>query len=250
MFESNSPQNKGEGSDKAYHKHETVYRNELKFIISYRDYKRLQQSLKILMIADSHSINDLGYMVRSVYFDSLYNNDYYDKLMGIKERKKIRLRTYSIYQENIKLELKSKSDRYQCKEIAEVGRGEASALINGDISVLMNNDCDVSRKIYGIMSDKVYRPVITVEYDREAYIYPMQNIRITFDKNVRASTTDFDIFNPNLNVNPLYDSSKVILEVKYHKLLPDWIRKALSECSTQNESVSKYCMSRDFYYVL
>ena len=55
-------------------------------------------------------------LIRSLYFDSLDDDDYYSKLNGEYVRKKIRLRTYDVSSNKVKLEIKQKIDIHQLKE--------------------------------------------------------------------------------------------------------------------------------------
>ena len=72
----------------------SVFRCENKYLISYADALSLQRKLDLVLQRDCHS-GEQGYTVRSLYFDSLNNLDFYTKLAGTELRKKIRLRIYS-----------------------------------------------------------------------------------------------------------------------------------------------------------
>ena len=68
-----------------------TFRHEIKYIISYSEFLYLRKKLDDLLEIDR---NQLGYMIRSMYFDSINDDDYYEKLSGEVNRKKIRLRIY------------------------------------------------------------------------------------------------------------------------------------------------------------
>lgn len=68
------------------------FRHEHKYLIEYDTYVRLKHSLKKVMTLDKHSSNDKGYHIRSLYFDDLYENALNEKLSGIVNRKKYRVR--------------------------------------------------------------------------------------------------------------------------------------------------------------
>ena len=69
-----------------------VSRHEIKFYVNLMQFSRLAQSLKNVMIEDKHNGSN-GYFIRSLYFDTYAETDYYQKVNGIENRKKIRLRT-------------------------------------------------------------------------------------------------------------------------------------------------------------
>ena len=221
-----------------------VYRNEFKYYLRYTDYYCLTKMLQKTMPIDIHCKSLHEYWIRSLYFDTLTNSDFHDKIMGIKKRKKIRLRIYDVAQDQVKLEIKHKSDRYIYKETTMIGRQTAKELIIGDREVLLEKDDSIRNKVYYLMSTDYYRPVIMVDYEREAYMYPFQHIRLTFDKNIRANMVDFDIFNQNQQMVPVLNDHLIILEVKYNHMLPYWIKAALSGLNAVNSAISKYCLSR------
>ena len=69
---------------------ETVFRKEIKYLISRRTALWLQQRLDPIMERDSHG--DQGqYFIRSQYYDSLDDRDLWDNLDGLYEKRKIRL---------------------------------------------------------------------------------------------------------------------------------------------------------------
>jgi hypothetical protein len=187
------------------------------------------------------------YWIRSLYFDTLDNDDFYDKEIGVMRRKKIRLRIYDVNQQWVKIEIKNKSDQYMMKETASLSREEATALINGDKEILLKHDNEVLNNVYYFMCRDLYRPVIIVDYEREAYVAPIENIRITFDKNIRASSVEFDLFNPGLNMQPVFDDPTMVVEVKYNHFLPTWLKDILSSFHSERYAISKYCLGRFIY---
>ena len=90
-----------------------TFRHEYKFVIPYEEMLSLRNKLNKLLDID-RDYN--GYMIRSLYFDSVDDNDYYEKLNGDMVRKKIRLRIYEPNPKLVKLELKAKYDYHQLKE--------------------------------------------------------------------------------------------------------------------------------------
>ncbi len=68
-----------------------VYRQEKKYFMTVADMDRLSAKLSKVMIQDAHN-GSQGYSIRSLYFDTLYDSDYHEKLDGIELRRKIRLR--------------------------------------------------------------------------------------------------------------------------------------------------------------
>ena len=68
-----------------------VFREEKKFLISVEEFLKKSHQLDQVLLQDKHN-GTHGYMIRSLYFDTVYDGDYFDKLAGIETRRKIRLR--------------------------------------------------------------------------------------------------------------------------------------------------------------
>ncbi|MDD6094837.1 MAG: VTC domain-containing protein, partial [Clostridia bacterium] len=71
----------------------TTERCELKYYVSLADAVTLSKRLSAVLSRDSYSANG-SYRVKSLYFDSICDGDFYSKVDGDNIRKKIRLRIY------------------------------------------------------------------------------------------------------------------------------------------------------------
>lgn len=191
--------------------------------------------------------SDNTYLIRSLYFDSINDKDYFEKMDGVENRRKIRIRIYNCSDDFIKLELKQKTGQYQLKRSLRISREDAIKLINREYSCLLKYDDPFAAEIYTIMSLEMYRPVCVVDYDRRAYYADENDIRITIDSNIRASESNFNIFDKDLLTVPVNDPSKIILEVKYNRFLLSYIKDILSIVDKSETSNSKYVMARINY---
>ena len=216
-------------------------RHEQKYVIPYYEMLSLRNKFNDLLTIDRDSN---GYMVRSLYFDSVNDEDYYDKLGGEANRKKIRLRIYDTVKDYVKLEIKAKYDNNQLKESLVINKKIAKELIKGNYSVLLDIDSKVAKKIYTIMANGYYRPKVIIEYDRIAYL-TTTTTRVTFDLNVRRSYDFKNFFNDKINYFNVTDGKDVILEVKYDRFLEPYISTILNYKESRYQSVSKYIMGRN-----
>ena len=91
-------------------------------------------------------------------------------------------------------------------------------------------------------------PVVLVDYVREAYLHPAEEVRITFDKQLHTGLGSIDLFNPYVPTLPTFDHDEMILEVKFNRVMPPYIRDLLCTCvkSAQNSAISKYVWCRRF----
>lgn len=219
-------------------------RHELKYLINYSDYYSLRSSLAALLSPDENTTDPDGYMIRSLYFDSIGDNAYFDKESGVEERRKHRIRIYGLSSEVIKYEMKDKFGSYISKLSAPITQNECVSIINRRCDFMLDSESPVLRSAYIDMRLKLLRPRVIVDYTREAYVCSEGNVRITFDKNLEAGLDSFDIFDPEIVTVPAIAPGTMILEVKYDDFLPSAIKRALRNVERMPLALSKYVMCR------
>lgn len=223
-----------------------VSRYELKYQIDFIQYAKLNNTLKNVLLEDKHN-GTTGYFIRSVYFDSYDDSDFYEKLNGQENRKKIRLRTYSPESPVVKLEIKRKIGDSQEKKSIIITKEDAKELINLNYDILNNYKSETAAMLYNIMKFSQLRPVVFIEYNRKAFIHPMNNIRLTLDSDIRSSETNFDMFATSPILIPVENYYVAVLEVKYNEFIYKWITDLLAPYVLNRESYSKYMVSRGIF---
>lgn len=227
----------------------SVKRSECKYYLDIATASMLRKKLDKILKRDENS-QIKSYMVRSVYFDSLNNVDFYTKLAGTSNRKKIRLRVYDFNSSKCKLEIKKKENDLQRKISLWITKEDASELLKGKYKVLRKYFKKHSDAIYmyHLMVNGCYRPVAMIEYNRIAYTYRLYDTRITFDMNIKSSESNFNLFDKK----PLYTSilnDKIVLEVKFNGEPINFISDILKPFNLTRLAISKYCLGRkNFYY--
>ena len=118
----------------------------------------------------------------------------------------------------------------------------------GDPTGLETTRSGLLNDVYREMTVNLLRPVVIVDYVREAYLHPAEEVRITFDKQLRTGLWSRDLFNPDLPTIPPFDNGEIILEVKYNQFLPPYIRDLLNTycAGALNSAISKYTWCRRF----
>lgn len=220
-----------------------VFRTEKKYKISYTESRHLYHYFSKVLHPDENNGVE-GYKVRSLYFDSLFDDDYVDKLDGLELRKKIRLRVYDPTSNFAKLELKQKQGSNQLKRSLSVNREQAERLINLDYDVLLEIKSAFAFELFCIMKKSVYIPRCIVEYDRAAFMVEENNTRVTFDSNIRATESCFDLFDEHLNLNLVQEQDDVVMEVKYDHFLLSYVKAAVNAADRMELAVSKYVLAR------
>lgn len=219
----------------------SVVRTEKKYSITRIQNNTLIHRLALTMKLDNNS--DIGgYLVRSLYFDSIYDDDYFDKINGLELRKKIRLRIYSPYQETVKLEIKQKQGAAQTKKSLLISKNLAEEMICGRYGGLMEIDSELSMAFYQLLEAGVYRPKCIVEYHRTAFVEESNDIRITLDSEIGTSCNCEDFFRNDLSLLPV--RKEPMLEVKYNGFLLSNIKQILDYTDASELAISKYMISR------
>lgn len=220
-----------------------VLRQEKKFLISLPQFYRYSHDLSQILKLDSHSQGE-GYMIRSLYFDTLDDKDYHEKEDGVELRRKIRLRNYGPDTPFALIEMKQKQGALQKKRSLKLSREDAKRLISGDYSVLLKYDKPFAAECFSLMNMLCYRPKTVVTYLRKAFVAKENEIRVTFDHHIKGTESCYDIFSDTLLENSILDPYLAVLEVKFNGFLLGYIKDMLRECDTSERSVSKYCLGR------
>ena len=223
------------------------FRHELKYYINYYDYMLLKSSLKSLLSLDSNAGPDGDYHIRSLYFDDVYETALSEKIAGYDTRNKYRIRIYDFSDNVIKFEKKMKRGQYIAKADLLISRDECDALISGDCQFLEGRTEPLAGDIYLQMKNNLLRPRVIVDYYREAYVSPFGNVRITFDKDIKAGLWLTDIFNPDAPTMSVLEPGTMVLEVKFNRYLPPFIKSVLNNVNAAERSaVSKYVLCRKY----
>lgn len=226
-------------------------RHELKFFISPIQYQVLSRTLKATLNPDPNGDENNQYHIRSLYFDTAYDSALYDKINGTANRDKYRIRIYNFSDQMIRLECKSKFRDLISKRSVRITRDLAEQLISDDPTGLESTASGLVSDTFREMRTNLLHPVVIVDYLREAYLHPAEEVRITFDMQLRSGLNSVDMFNPYLPTVPPFDHDEIILEVKYNQVLPPYIANLLTYALRDGacrSAISKYVYCRRFEF--
>ena len=102
-----------------------------------------------------------------------------------------------------------------------------------------------SREVCSLAGGKGLKPSVIVDYDREVFIHPVSNVRLTFDKALHAGISSSDLFDPSALTLPVFDDGSVIFEVKYDDVLPAFLRGIISSAHGPRLALSKFTLCLD-----
>jgi SPX domain protein involved in polyphosphate accumulation len=235
-------------------------RYEYKYFINAALVSPIRDYIKPYTQIDSHLKNykRRTYTVRSIYFDTTALDFYYEKMDGVKIRKKLRVRTYDNTGDYAFLEIKRKYVNCVAKERSRLSILTIERLINAPENYAYEFPQDdhnarlVSGKFLYNLLKKGLVPTLLVVYEREPYIDKVidQN-RLTFDRNVRVlSNPDLSEIMDTDNIVPV-TGDRIILELKFNDTMPQWMKNLTAEFGLKRQSISKYCLGieacRDAY---
>ncbi|MFF5996189.1 polyphosphate polymerase domain-containing protein [Lysinibacillus sp. KU-BSD001] len=221
------------------------FRHEMKYYINYIEMHALKSKVSTVLTLDKHSRSVDGYNIRSLYFDGLHDHALYDKNDGIFGREKYRIRIYNGEDHVINLERKSKFGDFVSKESARLARADYEGILCGQYSSLLHRPEPLIQDFYRALQYRLFRPTVIVDYIREAYIYEPGNVRITFDKELRAGINGIDLFDNRIIYEEILYPEQVILEVKFDRFLPDMIRQLVQPERFVRSAISKYVLCRE-----
>lgn len=228
------------------------YRHEKKYLVSIDKIDALRSRFDPFLVPDTFTEAIAGrpeYIVRSIYFDTHQTNSYFEKIEGLRDRKKFRIRGYGSDQNNSKvvLEIKKKEEDRVTKNRAFMHFSKVQDLLkNGNLSNAFDNteklnQENASRFMFNIKRYNL-TPKTLIVYQREAYHGKFDSgVRVTFDKNIKhKENPKVDGLFSDFGLRKMWRGN-FILEVKYFDVeMPSWAKSIVQELGLQNDALSKY----------
>lgn len=221
-----------------------MYRVEDKYNCSATELVMLQSRMEAVLRPDVNEGGPEGYRITSLYFDDFNDSCLQDTEDGVNQRNKYRIRIYNDALDVIKLEVKTKRDSRILKRSKSISIAEMKSLIKGECIEDTASEKDPATLFNLAIKTQGLRPRVIVTYERKAYVYEPGNVRITFDRNVRASARVEEFGQKNISYDFLQEYDKV-LEVKYDEFIPDFLLQLLEVGNMQQSAYSKYQLCRE-----
>jgi hypothetical protein len=226
-------------------------RYEFKYLLNARLLEAIEGEVRHFMRYDGHVHPELGnaYFVRSLYFDDPFSSAFYEKIDGIMERRKFRLRTYGqVWEPNLPIFLETKgrtNERTYKHRIAvqyeHLGLFTAPSEIWTLLDIYERNVL-VEKFVFDTCRKNLSARVL-VDYLRRPYVSDYDsNFRLTFDRTVKSSATDSLFPEPNSANWIECVPGWTILEVKFDRRLPKWFHRILQNYEMRRLSISKFCL--------
>ena len=228
-----------------------LYRYEFKYILNKKISDQIEKEARNFMIYDGHVKKKLDnkYFVRSLYFENNFSSNFYEKVDGMKIRRKYRLRTYSNFFDPkvpIFFEVKGRISERTYKKRINVKNKYLNLFLSQSQNFNLLNLYPNNEMIINFIFDsfrKNLKPLILVDYKRRPYINKFGlYFRLTFDTNLLSSKTN------NLFSNDKYSSwleckaGYTILEVKFDRSIPAWFHRIIQCYNLKRKSISKFVL--------
>ena len=221
-----------------------MYRVEDKYNCTAAEMFALQSRIGAVLRPDENEGGAEGYSITSLYFDDLRDSCLRDTEDGVNRRNKYRIRIYNNALNVIKLEVKTKQDNRILKYSRSISIAEMKRLMNGECIEDSASMEDPATLFNLAVRTQGLRPRVIASYERKAFVYEPGNVRITFDRNVRAGGRVEEFGQKNISYEFLREYDKV-LEVKYDEFIPDFLLQLLELGNMQQTAFSKYQMCRE-----
>ncbi len=225
---------------------EQGYRHEYKYLISRADAELLKRRLPYIMQPDKHAGETGRYTIRSLYFDDFSNTAYYDKVDGVKDRAKYRIRFYDYDSSLIKLEKKEKNGNLTRKTAQTITKRDARALEYALTDGCPDTPDGLTAELRIACVSRGLRPRVLVDYDRTPFVCRDGNTRITLDENLRTRPYIPHLFASPRAMVPVLEPEQVILEVKFDDFLPSYLATALADIPKASMAISKFALCMNF----
>ena len=216
-----------------------VYRNELKHVIDAGDKAAICANLRVIARPDEHAGPDGRYKIRSLYFDNVHDSALREKIDGVSEREKFRIRCYNDDFSVIHLEKKVKRGGLGYKLTESLTRDEVRRILAGDTDWMAVSGRALVIELYSKMKAQGLKPKTIVEYMRTPFVYGPGNVRVTIDEDVRTGLHCTDFLNPGCVTIPAGERL-ILLEVKWDEYLPAVIQRAVQVKNRRAGAFSKY----------
>ncbi|MBE5803171.1 MAG: polyphosphate polymerase domain-containing protein [Clostridiales bacterium] len=212
-------------------------RKEKKYMLTSAQYRHMREGI----IARGMRPDEFGlHTIASLYYDT---PDYQLIRRSLEKpvyKEKLRLRAYGsqvLPDDTAYVEIKKKFKGVVYKRRIAAPLPEAVHSLREGI--FHEDHGQIGREINFFLQRYDLHPACWLGYEREAFFSDTEDVRITFDENIRFRTEGWDMTLPPAG-QPLLDEGLYLMEVKIPFALPLWLVALMNECGIFSRSFSKY----------
>lgn len=222
-------------------------RYEFKYVLQRTLRESFEAELQYFMELDPFVRDAEGhcYAVRSLYYEDPQHTAFYDKIDGLRDRYKFRLRTYCRQPETatpVFIEKKGRCNNRVFKHRLALG----SSMIfpvgaeTGELPI-PDPANPVAESFVFDRFRKEISPLALIDYYRRPYISRYDHeFRVTFDEDLRAIETDRLFPGPAVCQRRLL-IGYTVMEVKFDRTVPAWFHRLIQSYELRRYPLSKIC---------
>lgn len=226
-------------------------RYEIKYLLDPVTAGAVREELLGRMRSDRHDAGG-GYGVWSVYYDTADLRFYWEKIEGIRFRRKLRIRTYgdpSAHDDAdpVFVEIKQRVNRVTQKRRIVLPYRSARLLCDARVlpDDLNEEDRPIAEEVLDLSLRLNLKPIAMTGYQREAYIGADADLglRVTLDNRVRGRDRDLNFTTATPENRYIINPNWTVLEVKANERVPAWFTDLAARRNLDVRRISKYCQS-------
>ena len=225
-------------------------RFELKYLVSIRDAEKFKRALGAYLGPDEHGDGIGSYQISSLYYDGPDHRFYWEKVDGIRFRRKLRIRCYQPPDEftpdtPVFVEIKQRLDRVTQKRRVLLPYQAALSLCDRrEIPEHAPRDAAVMEEIAAMTWQYNLRPASLVRYRRLALVGTDYDIglRVTFDTDLRYRASQLQLGDQQSDLL-LFPPDWTVIEIKVNERIPYWLTELVASHNLNMVRLSKYCRS-------
>ncbi len=225
-------------------------RFELKYLVPVEQAAEIRDELSERMDRDLNSPAG-GYGVWSLYYDSPQLRFYWEKIEGLKFRRKLRIRHYGALdgvsdESPVCVEIKQRVNRVTQKRRITLPYGTARQLCDAREMVEHSpRERGFVHEVLDLVVRLNLRPTAITGYQREALVGRGSDtgLRVTFDRRIRGRDRDFDFALATPENRFTIPPHMAVMEVKVNERTPYWITDLAARRNLDLVRVSKYVQS-------
>ncbi|MFF8492104.1 polyphosphate polymerase domain-containing protein [Streptomyces albidoflavus] len=225
-------------------------RFELKYLVPVEQAAEIRDELAERMERDAHSPVG-GYGVWSLYYDTPQLRFYWEKIEGLKFRRKLRIRHYGDLDgvtdaSPVCVEIKQRVNRVTQKRRITLPYGVARQLCDGRELVPHSvRERAFVEEVLELIVRLNLRPAAITGYQREALVGRDADtgLRVTLDRRVRGRDRDFHFGTETPENRFTIPPHLAVMEIKVNERTPYWITDLAARRNLNLVRVSKYVQS-------
>ena len=217
-------------------------RYEIKYLLPRELLERFRARLSERMQKDPHQV--VPTRITSLYYDTPGLSFYWEKIDGLRFRRKLRIRVYGPPEAvtdatTVYVEIKQRVNRVTQKRRVSLPYAAARSLC--DQRETLGNGAFIS-EVLTLCHSMDLRPIAVTTYFRDGYMGVGADVglRVTIDQRVCGRDRDFAL-NATGQHRLLLPADLALVELKANERVPTWFTDLAAELNLTTVRISKYC---------